>query len=135
MNSAHAFKDNWTFGSGTESRKPMLDSHGGSFSTLSSGADIHRMAETLHPLWSLKINDDFHSMAKAVVLRVVQEGGRYYAENEYLDVCGYGSSPGEALKEAIADIAYYQKHYTGLREDEVVGYGLVLQARYSSLFS
>lgn len=93
-----------------------------------------RRFPTAHPVWALTIGDDVCSLTKPIVLRLTREGNYFFAENEYLDVCGYGSAPAEALQEAITDIVYYFGHYTQLNEDEVMGFGTTLRNRYSNLF-
>ena len=102
--------------------------------TLSSGTTLPRNSPSLHPVWVLNINDNVRSFTKPVVLRVFRQGDHFFAENEYLDICGCGSVPAEALQEAIDDMVYYFNHYTQLNEEQVVGFGATLRNRYSTLF-
>lgn len=86
-----------------------------------------------HPVWALPIQGQLRLLAKPVVLRVQKEGWRFFAENQFLDLCGYGESPREAVDDAVGDLAYFYSYYSSLREDQLVGEGLELQRRYRSL--
>lgn len=89
--------------------------------------------ETEHPVWVLNIEGALASLAKPVVLRARREGEHYFAENEYLSICGYGDTRSEALYQAIGDIVHFYSHYTALRSEEVIGFGAELRDRYLNL--
>ena len=86
-----------------------------------------------HPVWALPIHGQLRILAKPLVLSVRREGWRFFAENQFLDVCGYGESPREAVDDAIGDLAYFYSYYSSLGEDQLIGEGLELQRRFHSL--
>lgn len=106
-----------------------------SFFTLPSRKGSLELVETLHPLWSVVVGDSELSFNKAIALRVRREGTHYFAENEYLDICGYGDSVADALSQAKSDLIYYFNYYSSLDNDELIGYGLEVKRRFLSLVS
>ena len=74
-----------------------------------------------------------HSLNKPVVLQVKNEGGTYFAENDFLEICGYGDTASEALDDAIKDLAYYYEYYGNLNENEVTGHGVTIRNRFLDL--
>ncbi len=87
-----------------------------------------------HPVWVINIEGELHSLTKPITLRLSCEGKRFYAENDSLEVCGYGDTRDEALQDAIGDIAYYYSYYGALKDDDVTGHGCEIKKRYEGLF-
>lgn len=102
--------------------------------TLGYRATAYLQIELLHPVWVINIEGMPKLLKKPIALRLQSEGGRFYAENDTLDICGYGSTRDEALQDAIGDIAYYYSYYSALNDDDVIGHGRVIKERYGDLF-
>lgn len=102
--------------------------------TQNSGLRYSRPAQTEHPVWVVNVHGRLKSLDKPLVFRVTIEGDHYFAENVYLNISVYGSTPYESLSEATKDIAYYYAHYSNLDDDNLIGFGLELKERYSKLF-
>ncbi|MEX2489714.1 MAG: hypothetical protein WD356_09345 [Pseudomonadales bacterium] len=100
--------------------------------TANSGSR-RRLAETLHPVWSVDVFGAQITFEKPIVFKVIQEGPHFVAENTYLDLTSIGESVPDALSEALEDLAHFYEHYAGLKEDEVVGFGAILRQRFRSL--
>lgn len=86
-----------------------------------------------HPVRVINANGKLHSLNRPVVLQVKKEGGTYFAENDFLEICGYGDTVSEALDDAIKDIAYYYEYYGNLDENEVTGHGITIRNRFLDL--
>lgn len=86
-----------------------------------------------HPVWVININEKLVSLRKPVVLQVKNEGDTYFAENNFLEICGYGDSPSQALHDAIEELAYCYDYYGNLNENEVVGHGVTIRNRFLGL--
>ena len=95
---------------------------------------IHMHSE-IHPVWAISINGELRSLSKPLALRVTREGSRYYAENNILDIYGYGDSPQDALSDALGDITYLYSHYAALSDNDVVGHGEYLKAIFTELLN
>ena len=95
---------------------------------------IHMDSE-IHPVWAISINDELRNLSKPLALRVSSEGSRYYAENDILDICGYGDSPQDAVFDALGDITYLYSHYAALSDNDVVGHGEYLKAKFNELLN
>ena len=87
----------------------------------------------VHPVWVIHAGERLISLRIPVALRVQFDGARYYAENVTLDVCGYGESRYEAIRDAISDIEYYHDYYTSLPDAALIGVGLDLKRRFLGL--
>ena len=86
-----------------------------------------------HPVRVINTNGKLHSLNRPVVLQVKSEGGTYFAENDFLEICGYGDTAPEALDDVIKDIAYYYEYYGNLNENEVTGHGVTIRNRFLDL--
>lgn len=102
------------------------------FATANS-ENVRRLAETLHPVWSVEVLNHEVTFEKPVVFKVMREGPHFVAENTYLDLSAVGESVSEALNEAISDLSHFCEHYTRLGEDEVLGFGAQLRERFVQL--
>ena len=74
-----------------------------------------------------------HSLNRPVVLQAKNEGGTYFAENGFLEICGYGDTASEVLDDATKDITYYYEYYGNLNENEVTGHGVTIRNRFLDL--
>ena len=86
-----------------------------------------------HPVWVINTNEGLRSLKKPVVLQVKIEGDTYFAENNILEICGYGDSPSKALDDAIKELAYCYEYYGNLNENEVIGHGVTIRNRFLDL--
>lgn len=86
-----------------------------------------------HPIRAINTNGKLHSLNRPVVLQVKNEGGTYFVENDFLEICGHGDTASEALDGAIKDLAYYYEYYGNLNENEVIGYGVTIRNRFLKL--
>ena len=86
-----------------------------------------------HSVRMINTNGELHSLNRPVVLQVKDEGGTYFAENDFLEICGHGDTASEALDDAIKDIAYYYEYYGNLNENEVTGHGVTIRNRFLDL--
>ena len=127
-----------TINSGIDARannKNIYRAHDYPLSTLPNRSGVSDRFETIHPLWAALINDNEYIFNKPIALRVQRQGDHFFAENEFLDICGYGDTVEEALSDAVNDIVYYFNYYSSLNESELVGFGLELKDRYLHLFN
>lgn len=86
-----------------------------------------------HPVWVINPNKGLRSLKKPVVLQIRNEGDTYFAENNFLEICGYGDSPSKALQDAIEELAYCCEYYGNLNENEVIGHGITIRNRFLNL--
>ena len=86
-----------------------------------------------HSVCEINKNGKLHSLKRPVVLHVKNEGGTYFAENDFLDICGYGGTVSEALDDAAKELAYYCEYYGNLDENEVIGHGVTVRNRFLAL--
>ena len=86
-----------------------------------------------HLVRVINTNGKLHSLNRPVVLQVKIEGGTYFAENDFLEICGYGDTASEALDDTIKDLAYYYEYYGNLNENEVTGHGVTIRNRFLKL--
>ena len=91
------------------------------------------MDSDIHPVWAININGELRSLSKPLALRVSNVESRYYAENDILDICGYGDSPQDAVSDAVGDITYLYSHYAALSDNDVIGHGEYLKAKFNEL--
>lgn len=61
---------------------------------------------------------------------VYREEGVWFAEWEWLNICGSGASPSEALEDAGKHIRHFIGYYAGISEEELTGRGVELKGRF-----
>ena len=140
-NLAEIYKDDWTVSSKPDDqvssqKNKLIDTakfNIGNQSILDRNR-IHMDSE-IHPVWAISINGELRSLSKPLALRVSSVGSRYYAENDILDICGYGDSPQDAVSDALGDITYLYSHYAELSDNDVVGHGEYLKAKFNELLN
>jgi hypothetical protein len=81
-------------------------------------------AERLHPLWRV------HFDGRPLSVRVHREEGCWLAEIPWLNICGAGDKPNQALEDAESHARYLVDYYDALPEDRLVGPALELKAKF-----
>lgn len=61
------------------------------------------------------------------------DGEMWHADNEWIGVYGYGSTPEKSIDDAINEIEYLRNYYAKLGDDELIGHGLELKRRFAQL--
>lgn len=87
------------------------------------------------PVWAIAVGDVRYVAAKPIVLRIHCEGDMYFASNNTLNICGYGSTVQESILEAIKHIDYFYKYYRSLRTDQVIGEAVRLKQVFENLLN
>ena len=82
---------------------------------------------------TINSNGNLHSLGKPVVLKIRNERGTYFAENEFFGICGHGDTESEAFNDAVKELTYCYEYYRGLNEDDVIGHGITIRNRFLSL--
>ena len=86
-----------------------------------------------HPVRVINSNGKLHSLNRPAVLQIKNEGGTYFAENDFLEICGHGDTASEALDDAVKELAYYYEYYRNLNGNEVTGHGVTIRNRFLEL--
>lgn len=73
-------------------------------------------------------------MVSPVVLVVERRRDHYFAENDTLEVCGYGPTAQAAVENAVRHIAYYFHHYVSISDDRLTADAIKLKRLYMDIF-
>lgn len=65
-------------------------------------------------------------------IRIRQDGGFFFAENDTLRLVGIGTSPKEALADYCTHQAHFQQYYTRLPTSAVIGEGRRLKRLFQN---
>lgn len=91
---------------------------------------------SLHrPVWAIAVGGVRYVAAKPIRLRIHCEGDMYFASNNTLNICGYGSTLQESISEAIKHIAYFYEYYRSLSTDQVIGEAAQLKQVFENLLN
>lgn len=96
---------------------------------------LEKRVKPLRPVWAIPVGDVSYVAAKPIVLRIYCEGDMYFASNNTLNICGYGSTPEESILEAIKHIAYFYNYYRSLHTDQVIGEAIRLKQVFENLLN
>jgi hypothetical protein len=82
-------------------------------------------AERVYPLWRV------HFDGRPLSVRVHREEGCWLAEIPWLNICGAGDKPSQALEDAESHARYFVGYYAALPENRLVGPALELKGKFS----
>lgn len=80
-----------------------------------------------YPLWRVQVS------GRPTPVRVFKEEGVWLAEQEWLNVCGVGGSPAEALADAEVHIRHFLGYYADAPQDSLTGLAVTLKERYADV--
>ena len=70
---------------------------------------------------------------KPIALKIYQDDGLFFAENENLNVCGIGETSQEALADLYLHILHFYKYYREIDKEQLVGDAIKLKKLYRNL--
>lgn len=86
------------------------------------------------PLFSFDAPDgDVKLLRTPLMLRVTEEDGEIFVENEALNIFGHGKTLHAAIQAFSRDLAYFWTYYRGLPDEDVARDGATLKGRYEDL--
>lgn len=86
------------------------------------------------PKWNFKsLNFKIYS-SKPIEVVISRQNGRYFAENESLDIYAIGASEEEAIDDFCQNLIYFYKHYKALSWDKVTGRAEELKQLFDNVF-
>lgn len=88
------------------------------------------------PLFSFVLpSGEVKELRAALNLRVTEEDGMIFVENETLNLFGHGRTLHEAIEAFSRDLAYFWEYYRDLGPDEVAGEAVTLKRQYERLLT
>lgn len=87
-----------------------------------------------HPLMGIIVRGARYKATSPVALAVERRGDHYFAENDTLDVCGYGPTAQAAVESAVKHLAYYFDHYLSINDDRLTADAIKLKRLYRNIF-
>ncbi len=87
------------------------------------------------PLWSVSVNTNNYYPNITITGKISKDGEIYFAENETLNICGYGESISNAIIDFRSHIIYFYKYYKKIDNDKLTKYALRLKQIYDKLLS
>lgn len=84
----------------------------------------HAGSETRYALWRFVVDD------APLVAVVTSQGGRWFAELDWLNLFGEGESPGDAIDNLSDHIEYFIDFYSEKRPDELTDHAQVTRSRF-----
>ena len=70
---------------------------------------------------------------KPIAVKIYQDEGLFFTENENLNVCGTGETSQEALADLYLHILHFYKYYRKIDKERLVGYAVRLKKLYHDL--
>lgn len=70
---------------------------------------------------------------KPIAVKIYQDEGLFFAENENLNVCGTGETSQEALVDLYLHILHFYKYYREIDEERLIGDAIRLKKLYHDL--
>ena len=70
---------------------------------------------------------------RPIAVKIYQEEGLFFAENENLNICGTGETSQEALADLHLHILHFYKYYRKIDKEQLVGYAIKLKKLYHNL--
>jgi hypothetical protein len=70
---------------------------------------------------------------KPIAVKIYQDEGLFFAENENLNVCGTGETSQEALADLHLHILHFYKYYREIDKEQIVGDAIRLKKLYYNL--
>lgn len=88
----------------------------------------------IHPLWDLEVEGRVVRPAIPIGVRLREEEGHFFAENDSLGVYATGGSPEDAVADFRATAAFFVAEYRSLGPDQVIGLGARLRETFQRVF-
>ncbi|HPV39726.1 MAG TPA: hypothetical protein PKX40_01010 [Spirochaetota bacterium] len=95
-------------------------------------SDVFRRKISI-PLWNVKAEQVSYKTRKPIQVNIFEDDGLYFAENETLNVCGYGETKEKAIFDLSLHIIYYYNYYNGINEADLMDEGIRLKNLYRDL--
>ncbi len=70
---------------------------------------------------------------KPIAVKIYQDEGLFFTENENLNVCGTGETSQEALADLYLHILHFYNYYRKIDKERLVGYAIRLKKLYHDL--
>ena len=70
---------------------------------------------------------------KPIAVKIYQDEGLFFAENENLNICGTGETSQEALTDLHLHILHFYKYYRKIDKEQIVGDAVRLKKLYHNL--
>lgn len=97
------------------------------------GAAVHGGTRSA-PIWHVRQQQRCFRLVRPLMVRVRQEGGFFFAENETLRIVGTGTDTEEALRDFSFQLMYFHHYYTQIPAHKVVGEAERLKRLYQRIF-
>lgn len=95
-------------------------------------SDVFRRKISI-PLWNIREEQVSYKIRKPIQVNIFEDDGLYFAENETLNVCGYGETKEKAIFDLNVHIIYYFNYYNRIGETELMDEGVRLKNLYRNL--
>lgn len=86
------------------------------------------------PLWELVVNGVAMAPVHPVGIRLRQEDGLFFAENDALAVYGSGRTPEDAIRDFKETASTFAAEYRELKPDAVIGLGVSVRNNFLKAF-
>jgi hypothetical protein len=84
-------------------------------------------------IYRLSKENKQYIVSKPIALKIYQDEGLFFAENENLNVCGIGETSQEALADLHLHILHSYKYYREIDKEQLVGDAIRLKKLYHNL--
>lgn len=92
-------------------------------------------SESYATLRSIPSKTKVHKLSKPIKIKIYQEGGFWFVENETLAIAGTGDSREEAMDAFYSYIIHFHNYYKNLPANKVTGDAVRLKKIFEILFS
>lgn len=92
-----------------------------------------RLDKDTVPIWKIESKTSTYRAKKPIAITIFKDNSLFFAENENLDVFGYGETQGKAILDLKLHILHFYKYYRKLNKDDVVGHALRMKEIYKDL--
>ena len=85
------------------------------------------------PIWNLQVETRKFTTPKPISVKIYREEDFFFAENDFLAVCGTGESQEEAIKDFAMHIVHFYEYYKEMNDANLTGDALKLKDIYNNL--
>ena len=86
------------------------------------------------PIWHVWQEQRCFRLVRPILVRIRQDEGFFFAENDTLRLAGTGTNPEEALTDFCMHLVHFHQYYTQIPSSEVLGEGKRLKQLFQSIF-
>ncbi len=95
--------------------------------TADRGPVFIRYTNKEYPLWSVEKN------GRPLSIIVILDSELFFAENDWLNVCGDGDTVSDAIEDLLGQIEYFIDFYNNQAEESLTGYAITLKERFAEI--